>query len=388
MTICDAVKASVIATGATISSTNLYSSPVVIVVAAYVALCLLGCVLVVMMSRRALDFRMVPLERLSKLPNSVLQRLESAAASSVAAAERAVEGSVAAPGDDGAESQNDEDATDWRYAPLTLTSKDMQKGTSKRPRERIIFSCVLMAPLLLSSIIFILLVNAIWMGTQTAGVSSNALTNAMLTEVAERQAVYYSLVGATLSDADGNATLAAAAAAHADANARVDAMFFGDAGDVSSDAALESVHFGDLCAPGVLPLSTFESGRCGNLGGHAPRLRDPVLRDERIEHAAEHGDVRGCLILEPRDITGERLGGHERARWRRHCGLAPPQARLAEHRRRMRIVLRRLRPRRRDGPARGAGAATQRQRPAVPRAPRSARDRTPRTRWRPPAGAA
>jgi hypothetical protein len=267
VTICDAVEAAVIATGAGVStSNNFYTSPVVIFVAAYAALCVLGCVVVFILSKRALDFRLVPLERMSKLPNSVLQRLESAAASSVAAAERAIEYSEnAAGGDD--ESQEEDEAIHWRSANLTQTSKDMQKGTSERPRERLIFSCVLMAPLLASSVIFILLVDAIWGGTQAAGANSNALTAVVLTQVAVRQTVYYGVQGATLSDAEGRSSLAASVLANAEAAARVDAMFFGAAGDAAADAALETVHFGDLCAPGVLPLSALEKSRCSTLGG-------------------------------------------------------------------------------------------------------------------------
>ena len=52
---------------------------------------MVGSVAVFVASRNALNFRVQPLEHMSKLPNSVLQRLEMTAARSVAAAERAIE---------------------------------------------------------------------------------------------------------------------------------------------------------------------------------------------------------------------------------------------------------------------------------------------------------
>ncbi len=266
--ICDAAEAAVVATGAGVGVSvvnTFYTSPVVIFVAVYIALSLLGCVVVFAMSRHALDFRIVPLERMSKLPNSVLQRLESAAASSVAAAERAVEYAENAGGDE--DSQEDEEAIDWRSVNLTHTSKDMQKGTSERPRERLIFSCMLMAPLLLSSVVFVLLVNAIWTGTVAADISALALTGSTLTQVAVRQTVYYGIQGSTLSDADGSDTLAAAVRARTKATARVNDMFFSTTAESDVTGTLEAIHFGDLCAPGVLPLSAFESARCPNLAG-------------------------------------------------------------------------------------------------------------------------
>ena len=270
--ICEAAEGSVYAAADTVSSSsNLYSSPVFIFVAIYVAFSLVGCVVVFSMSRRALDFRMVPLERMSQLPNSVLQRLENAAASSVAAAERAIEDSeTAADGDADSHQSEEEDVVDWRAVNLTRTTKDLQKGTGEQPRERLIFSGVLMAPLLASSLIFILLLNAIWTGTQAASSGANALTASKLAQVSVRQAVYYGLVGATLSDADVNGTIIPDAfQAQADAASRIDGIFFGATGDEAADAALETIYFGDMCAAGVLPLPAYQRARCRIVGGGA-----------------------------------------------------------------------------------------------------------------------
>jgi hypothetical protein len=90
--ISNAAAAAVVATSATISNAgSFYTSPVVITVAAFVIACVAASVAIFIASRNALNYRIQPLEHMSKLPNSVLQRLEMAAARSVAAAERAIE---------------------------------------------------------------------------------------------------------------------------------------------------------------------------------------------------------------------------------------------------------------------------------------------------------
>ena len=89
VTIANAAEASVIATAETVAnSQNLYSSPLFIFVTAYSFLCLLGCGLVILMSRRALAFRTAPLQQMARLPNHVLLQLENAAAAGATAAER------------------------------------------------------------------------------------------------------------------------------------------------------------------------------------------------------------------------------------------------------------------------------------------------------------
>ena len=265
--ISNAAAAAVVFTGATVSSTsNFYNSPVVIFVAVCVLACLVGCVVVYVIARRALAFRMPPLERMSKLPNSVLQRLESAAARGVAAAERTIECTdTAADRDTDSQDDNEADETDWRYVSLSVTSKDQQKGTTERPRERIIFGCLMVAPLLVSAIVFSVLAMLIWTGIQNAGVSSNTLTSAILTEVSTRQAVYFSMLSATMYDGVANATITAANLAQADALSRVNTMFFGANGDAAADTALQAIHFGDMCATLALPPA--EASRCGSLAG-------------------------------------------------------------------------------------------------------------------------
>jgi hypothetical protein len=279
--ISDAAEASLVSTGAAVSSAGgINSSPVALFIAVWVAMCIFCCAVVISISRRVLAFRTVPLERLSTLPNSVLQLLEASAASSVAAAERALECTQREADADSADSQDEcDDGTDWRYVNVTPTSKDVQKGTSERSRTRVLFLLVMIAPLLAAFVFFILMSNAITTGTQSAEASSNGLVSSTLTYVAIRQVVYYSITAATLSDAasnnnalttDGNTSLLETAHGHPTiAFDRINGMFFGAAGDLSVDAALKATHFGDLCATGVLPLSPFESSRCGSLAGGA-----------------------------------------------------------------------------------------------------------------------
>ena len=302
VTICDALEQSVLATGATVSSSNnFFTTPVVILVAAYVVLCAVGCLVVYRLSRRALDVRMLPLEYMMKLPNTVLQRLESAAAIDVAAAERVVEYGHRANHEEAHGEGDDDDGlddwradTDWRSVLLMQTSKDMQKSAHERPRDRVIFTAILVAPLIVSSVVLILLVSTIWTGVQAAGVNSNALTEAMLAEMAAGQVVYYGMLGATRSDLDGSAIIATAVIAQGDAAKRADNMFFGPSGDMAADGALHAIHFGDLC-DGSIPLSANESGRCGALGGGVCRSGLHEVYNEIVWSAAAMLNARAAL---------------------------------------------------------------------------------------------
>ena len=274
MNISDACEAAIFETGASVSaSSNFYASPVFIFVAVYAAAALGACVVVYVLSRRALRQRLVPLERLAKLPNSVLSRLESGAAAAAAAAERSIEFGQAAPGEGGSgvdsqdEGEGVEDATDWRSVSLATTSKDMQKGsrTVERRRERLFVAAVLAAPLVASSVVFIVLANVISSGLAAASVGSNALTGATLTQIAARQAIYYTINAASLPDELAGAAVANTFLTYVTGATRLDAMFFGPGGDGASDSALQDVHFGDLCA--LLPLAPTEAARCGGLAG-------------------------------------------------------------------------------------------------------------------------
>ncbi len=272
MNISDACEAAIFETGASVSaSSNFYASPVFIFVAVYAAAALGACVVVYVLSRRALRQRLVPLERLAKLPNSVLSRLESGAAAAAAAAERSIEFGQAAPGEGGSgvdsqdEGEGVEDATDWRSVSLATTSKDMQKGTVERRRERLFVAAVLAAPLVASSVVFIVLANVISSGLAAASVGSNALTGATLTQIAARQAIYYTINAASLPDEMAGAAVANTFLTYVTGATRLDAMFFGPGGDSASDSALQGVHFGDLCA--LLPLAPTEAARCGGLAG-------------------------------------------------------------------------------------------------------------------------
>jgi hypothetical protein len=148
-----------------------------------------------------------------------------------------------------------------------MTSKDLRKGTTERPIERIIFGLLMIAPLLLSAAVFSGLVAVIWTGVQSAGESSNTLTCAILTEVSARQAVYFAMLSATMYDGEANATIAAAHTAQQGAVNRVNSMFFGVNGDAAANAGLQAIQFGNLCNTLSSTLSPAEAARCGTIAG-------------------------------------------------------------------------------------------------------------------------
>jgi hypothetical protein len=273
VTVSEATSAAVSATGATVSSLNtFYSSPVVIFVACYVLLALISCAFIVGITRNALECRTAPLDRMSTLPNSILQKLELAAAARVRAAERAVEctqeATAARDGGGDSQGEEEEDTTDWRTVSLAATSKDMQKGRSERvTMEHIVLAAILMAPLLASSAVLMGLASVIWTGTQSASLSSNALTAAIMADVSTGQAMYYTLLGAVLSDDVANATVAWAALAQTRAAVDTNSMFFGSGVDAVADSALGNLHFGDLCVALSSALSGLDNSRCGAVAG-------------------------------------------------------------------------------------------------------------------------
>lgn len=311
--ICDGLEAAVVAAGAAVSSTgNYYSSPIVIFVACYTVIGLVTCCIMYGVSARALDDRLVPLRLIARLPNAVLQLLQRTAACSAAAAERAVEFGQTGAEVSGAESQEDERIIDWRSTSLALTSKDMQKGIADQRRDRIFLSSVLMTgPLLASCVGFILLAFVIWTGTQTAESSATALTGAILTQVAARQCLYYSILGATLSDDTGgfrNATSDAAATTRATTAARLAGMFFGASGDVAADAELQSLQFGDLCSILARDLSPYESARCGKLDGGVCRSGMQAVILEVLRGSEALGIARDSLTLPALRPSSEQAG--------------------------------------------------------------------------------
>jgi hypothetical protein len=262
--ICDAAEAAVVATGTMVSSSsNFIDSPSFVVLAVYVGLCGMGCIALRIASSKGTDLRLQPLRNMMLLPNTIIKRLDSAAAMSIAAAERVLE--YQAGTGDADDAASEDDARFWRFVSLTRSSKDVQKITVEGSRERTILCGVQVAPLLFSAFVLAaMVVFSTWAGITSADAASNELTNSLLAQVATQQTAFYSLLGSTQGGLDGNATLESARTAHATGMARVsDAFFLAGSDGGFANTELQNAHFGDLCS--ALSLPPAELARCGGL---------------------------------------------------------------------------------------------------------------------------